>query len=147
MLIIPAIDLRAGRCVRLRQGNYADETVFGDDPAVMAEHWVSQGAERLHLVQYAVLAVLVATALQRQREWERHVCAGGVEGATTGGCRYGALVASLGVILLVGVIEEGLQTLLPDRFGSIRDVTLDLIGGLFGLGCRALWRIGSRAAF
>src|SRR5437867_2877057 len=50
MQIIPAIDLRAGRCVRLRQGNYDDETVFGDDPAAMAKHWVSQGAERLHLV-------------------------------------------------------------------------------------------------
>jgi phosphoribosylformimino-5-aminoimidazole carboxamide ribotide isomerase len=50
MQIIPAIDLRAGRCVRLRQGNYADETVFSEDPAAMAQHWVSQGAERLHLV-------------------------------------------------------------------------------------------------
>jgi phosphoribosylformimino-5-aminoimidazole carboxamide ribotide isomerase len=50
MQIIPAIDLRAGRCVRLRQGNYEEETVFSDDPAAMAEHWVSQGAERLHLV-------------------------------------------------------------------------------------------------
>jgi phosphoribosylformimino-5-aminoimidazole carboxamide ribotide isomerase len=50
MQIIPAIDLRAGRCVRLRQGNYDEETVFGDDPAAMAEHWVALGAERLHLV-------------------------------------------------------------------------------------------------
>jgi phosphoribosylformimino-5-aminoimidazole carboxamide ribotide isomerase len=50
MQIIPAIDLRAGRCVRLRQGNYDDETVFSDDPAAVAEHWVSQGADRLHLV-------------------------------------------------------------------------------------------------
>ncbi|MBI3469414.1 MAG: 1-(5-phosphoribosyl)-5-[(5-phosphoribosylamino)methylideneamino]imidazole-4-carboxamide isomerase [Planctomycetes bacterium] len=50
MLIIPAIDLRGGRCVRLRQGNYDEETVFGDDPAAMAAHWVSLGAGRLHLV-------------------------------------------------------------------------------------------------
>ena len=50
MQIIPAIDLRGGRCVRLRQGNYDDETVFGEDPAAMAAHWVSQGAQRLHLV-------------------------------------------------------------------------------------------------
>jgi phosphoribosylformimino-5-aminoimidazole carboxamide ribotide isomerase len=50
MQIIPAIDLRAGRCVRLRQGKYEDETVFGTDPAAMAEHWAAQGAERLHLV-------------------------------------------------------------------------------------------------
>jgi phosphoribosylformimino-5-aminoimidazole carboxamide ribotide isomerase len=50
MQIIPAIDLRGGRCVRLQQGDYNKETVFGDDPAAMAEHWVGQGAERLHLV-------------------------------------------------------------------------------------------------
>jgi phosphoribosylformimino-5-aminoimidazole carboxamide ribotide isomerase len=46
----PAIDLRGGKCVRLRQGDYGQETVFGDDPAAMARHWVDQGAERLHLV-------------------------------------------------------------------------------------------------
>ena len=46
----PAIDLRGGRCVRLRQGDYGQETVFGDDPAAMARHWVDLGAEYLHLV-------------------------------------------------------------------------------------------------
>ena len=50
MLILPAIDLRGGQCVRLRQGDYAQETVFGDDPAAMARRWVEQGAEYLHLV-------------------------------------------------------------------------------------------------
>lgn len=50
MVIYPAIDLRQGRCVRLRQGDPAAETVFGDDPATMARHWVSQGAEWLHVV-------------------------------------------------------------------------------------------------
>jgi len=50
MLILPAIDLRGGQCVRLRQGDYAQETVFGDDPAAMARRWVSQGASYLHLV-------------------------------------------------------------------------------------------------
>jgi phosphoribosylformimino-5-aminoimidazole carboxamide ribotide isomerase len=48
--IWPAIDLRGGRCVRLRQGDYHQETVFGVDPAAMARHWVDLGAERLHLV-------------------------------------------------------------------------------------------------
>jgi phosphoribosylformimino-5-aminoimidazole carboxamide ribotide isomerase len=48
--IWPAIDLRGGKCVRLKQGDYARETVFGDDPAAMARHWVQQGAKRLHLV-------------------------------------------------------------------------------------------------
>ena len=50
MQVIPAIDLRGGRCVRLRQGDYDQETVFGDDPAAMAAHWESGGAGRIHLV-------------------------------------------------------------------------------------------------
>jgi phosphoribosylformimino-5-aminoimidazole carboxamide ribotide isomerase len=48
--ILPAIDLRGGRCVRLRQGDYSQETVFGDDPAAMARRWVADGAEFLHIV-------------------------------------------------------------------------------------------------
>lgn len=50
MQIYPAIDLRDGKCVRLKQGDYAQETVFGADPAAMAERWVSEGATYLHLV-------------------------------------------------------------------------------------------------
>ena len=50
MQVIPAIDLRGGQCVRLRQGDFDQETVFGDDPAAMAARWESQGAARIHLV-------------------------------------------------------------------------------------------------
>ncbi len=50
MLIYPAIDLRGGQCVRLRQGDYAQETVFGAEPAAMAKRWVAAGASYLHLV-------------------------------------------------------------------------------------------------
>jgi len=50
MKIWPAIDIRGGKCVRLRQGDYAQETVFGDSPKDMALHWAEQGANRLHLV-------------------------------------------------------------------------------------------------
>ncbi|MCH2212375.1 MAG: 1-(5-phosphoribosyl)-5-[(5-phosphoribosylamino)methylideneamino]imidazole-4-carboxamide isomerase [Fuerstiella sp.] len=50
MQIYPAIDIRGGKCVRLRQGNYSDETVFGDDPVDMALRWKSAGSEWLHLV-------------------------------------------------------------------------------------------------
>ncbi len=50
MLMIPAIDLKDGQCVRLRQGRMDDATVFSDDPVAMAAHWVAQGARRLHLV-------------------------------------------------------------------------------------------------
>ena len=50
MLLIPAIDLKDGKCVRLRQGRMDDETVFSDDPVEMASRWVEAGARRLHLV-------------------------------------------------------------------------------------------------
>lgn len=50
MLIIPAIDLKNGQCVRLKQGRMEDATVFGDDPGAMALHWKNQGARRLHVV-------------------------------------------------------------------------------------------------
>lgn len=74
MLIVPAIDIRDGKCVRLLRGDYARETVYGDDPAAMAVRWVEQGASTLHLVdldgarsgrsdnESAVRAILAALA-------------------------------------------------------------------------------------
>jgi len=50
MLLIPAIDLKGGKCVRLRQGNMDDETIFSDDPVAMAGRWAEAGARRLHIV-------------------------------------------------------------------------------------------------
>ena len=50
MLLIPAIDLKDGSCVRLKRGDMNDATVFSEDPAAMARHWVTLGARRLHLV-------------------------------------------------------------------------------------------------
>jgi phosphoribosylformimino-5-aminoimidazole carboxamide ribotide isomerase len=50
MELIPAIDLKDGRCVRLFQGDFAQATVYGDDPAAMARRWAEQGATRLHVV-------------------------------------------------------------------------------------------------
>jgi phosphoribosylformimino-5-aminoimidazole carboxamide ribotide isomerase len=72
----PAIDLRGGKCVRLQQGDYARETVFGDDPATIARQWADQGARHLHLVDLdgaregqpknlvAVAAILKAAKLE-----------------------------------------------------------------------------------
>jgi phosphoribosylformimino-5-aminoimidazole carboxamide ribotide isomerase len=50
MLLIPAIDIKDGHCVRLKQGDMDDATVFSEDPTAMARHWLDQGARRLHLV-------------------------------------------------------------------------------------------------
>ncbi len=50
MLVIPAIDLKDGKCVRLKQGRMDDATTYGDDPVAMAARWVEAGARRLHLV-------------------------------------------------------------------------------------------------
>jgi phosphoribosylformimino-5-aminoimidazole carboxamide ribotide isomerase len=50
VLIIPAIDLKDGRCVRLQQGKMDTATVFSDNPVAMAKHWAAQGAKRLHIV-------------------------------------------------------------------------------------------------
>jgi len=50
MLLIPAIDLKDGKCVRLRQGRMDDDTVFSDDPVAVADRWAAAGARRLHIV-------------------------------------------------------------------------------------------------
>src|SRR5213595_118446 len=50
MLIIPALDIKDGHCVRLKQGKMKDATVFSEDPVGMARHWKAEGARRLHLV-------------------------------------------------------------------------------------------------
>lgn len=50
MQVIPAVDIRGGRCVRLTQGDYARETVFEDDPVIAARRWADLGAERIHVV-------------------------------------------------------------------------------------------------
>lgn len=50
MLLIPAIDIKDGKCVRLRQGRMEDETVYGDDPVEIAARWIDAGARRLHVI-------------------------------------------------------------------------------------------------
>jgi phosphoribosylformimino-5-aminoimidazole carboxamide ribotide isomerase len=50
MLLIPAVDIKSGRCVRLRQGKMDEQTVYSEDPVAMAKHWVDAGAKRLHVI-------------------------------------------------------------------------------------------------
>ena len=66
MLVIPAIDLKDGQCVRLRQGKMEESTVFSDNPIEMAGHWVEQGAQRLHIVD-------LNGALKNNKELKPHV--------------------------------------------------------------------------
>jgi phosphoribosylformimino-5-aminoimidazole carboxamide ribotide isomerase len=68
MLVIPAIDLKAGRCVRLYQGDLNQVTIYSDDPVAMALRWQSEGAERLHVVDLdgAVSGAGVNTAVIEQ---------------------------------------------------------------------------------
>ena len=58
MLIIPAIDLKDGRCVRLKQGDMSTATVFSEDPVAMAKHWAAEGAKRPHVVDHNVEPII-----------------------------------------------------------------------------------------
>jgi phosphoribosylformimino-5-aminoimidazole carboxamide ribotide isomerase len=93
MLIIPAIDLKGGRCVRLLRGEMAAETVYGDDPVAMGRRWVSEGAEYLHVVDLD----------------------GAVSGAPMNGDAIAALCAALPIPIEVGggvrTIERAAQLL------------------------------------
>ncbi|MBI1815554.1 MAG: 1-(5-phosphoribosyl)-5-[(5-phosphoribosylamino)methylideneamino]imidazole-4-carboxamide isomerase [Deltaproteobacteria bacterium] len=93
MLIIPAIDLKGGRCVRLLRGEMAAETVYGDDPIAMGRRWVSEGAEYLHVVDLD----------------------GAVSGAPVNGDAIAALCAALPIPIEVGggvrTVERAAQLL------------------------------------
>ena len=71
MLLIPAIDLKDGKCVRLKQGDMNDSTTFSDDPAAMARRWLDAGARRLHLVDLngAVLYHCGPVMLKEGEKW------------------------------------------------------------------------------
>ena len=65
MLLIPAIDLKDGKCVRLKQGRMEDDTVFSDDPVAVASHWVERGARFFEAVDELTLIVEGASKLVR----------------------------------------------------------------------------------
>jgi phosphoribosylformimino-5-aminoimidazole carboxamide ribotide isomerase len=80
MLIIPAIDLKGGKCVRLYQGEIDKATVYADDPAEMARRWQEEGAKRLHVVDLdgAVSGpmAMLATSRWRSSKTAVRLCAG-----------------------------------------------------------------------
>ena len=84
MVVVPAIDIRGGKCVRLFQGDYARETVFGDNPADMARRWIEEGADALHLVDLdgarsgrsenlAAVTAVMAEAMKLRAEMGRSI--------------------------------------------------------------------------
>lgn len=103
MLILPAIDLRGGKCVRLWQGDYAQETVYGDDPVAMGRRWVDEGATFLHVVDLD----------------------GALHGETVNGTAIAGLCSSLSVPIQVG---GGVRTV--ERAGALLGLGVDRV--IFG---------------
>ncbi|MGC9333434.1 MAG: 1-(5-phosphoribosyl)-5-[(5-phosphoribosylamino)methylideneamino]imidazole-4-carboxamide isomerase [Anaerolineae bacterium] len=141
MIVFPAIDLRRGRCVRLRQGRAEEETVYGDDPAAVARRWVRQGAEWLHVVNldgaFGEPESSAGTPLNLQRLAEICEAVPGTPVQFGGGVRsvadveralaLGATRVILGTVALVepAVVTEAIQ-----RVGAERIVVgIDARGG------------------
>lgn len=126
MIVFPAIDLRRGKCVRLCQGRPEAETVFSDDPVAMAEHWASEGAEWLHVVN---LDGAFGQASYNLRVVEEITAAVGIPVQFGGGLRTmadieGALELGLARVILgtVAVEEPSLVAEAVQRFGAGRIV-------------------------
>lgn len=132
--VIPAVDILGGRCVRLRQGDYADETVYSDDPVEVARSWAAQGAPRLHVVDLdgaklgapANQAVLAAICQAVEVPVE---VSGGIRtlGAVAAALAYGAVRVQLGSI---AVRDPALTREAIDRFGDAIVVSVDARDGL-----------------
>ena len=96
--VIPAIDLRGGRCVRLLQGDFDAETTYGDDPVAMAKRWESEGGQRLHVVD--------------------------LDGAARGQRAHGSVIAEICAALSIPVqVGGGLRDL--DAVASVLDAGAD----------------------
>ena len=107
MQIWPAIDLRGGKCVRLRQGDYGRETIYGDDPAEMARRWVREGAKYLHLVD---LDAAKGGSSANQGALRGIVTAAGIPCELGGGIRSDAAIERT-----VGDIDPSFANTLPAR--------------------------------
>ncbi len=133
MLVIPAIDLKGGRCVRLRQGRMDRATVYGDDPAAMARRWAGLGAPRIHVVDLdgafagrpenrgAIRAICRAVDVPVQ-------VGGGVRDEATA-ARLFADGADYVIVGTAAVEDPGLVSRLADRFPGRILVGIDARGG------------------
>lgn len=138
MEIIPAIDLRGGNCVRLYQGDYAQETVFSDDPLAVAKQWQAEGGQRLHIVDLdgahsgnpANLAAI--TAITRALTIPVQV-GGGIRSVATAAALFDAGAARI-VVGTAAVADPELVATLCSRFGSARVVVaLDARDGMVAI--------------
>lgn len=138
MEIIPAIDLRGGNCVRLYQGDYAQETVFSANPLAVAERWQAEGAQRLHIVDLdgahsgnpANLAAI--TAITRRLHIPVQV-GGGIRSVDTAAALLDAGAARI-VVGTAAVANPDLVAGLCQRFGGERVVVaLDARDGLVAI--------------
>lgn len=124
MEIIPAIDLRGGNCVRLYQGDYAQETIFSDDPVGVAERWQAEGGQRLHIVDLdgaysgnpANLAAIAAIA--RRLDIPVQV-GGGIRSADTAAGLFDAGAARI-IVGTAAATNPALVAELCRRFGPER---------------------------
>ena len=138
MEIIPAIDLRGGNCVRLYQGDYAQETVFSANPLAVAERWQAEGAQRLHIVDLdgahsgnpANLTAI--TAITRRLDIPVQV-GGGIRSVDTAAGLLDAGAARI-VVGTAAVANPDLVAGLCQRFGGERVVAaLDARDGLVAI--------------
>ena len=138
MEIIPAIDLRGGNCVRLYQGDYAQETVFSDDPLAVALRWQGEGGQRLHIVDLdgahsgnpdnlaAITAITRALTIPVQ-------VGGGIRSVDTAAALFDAGAARV-VIGTAAVADPELVAELCQRFGSEQVVVaLDARDGMVAI--------------
>lgn len=131
--VIPAIDLRGGKCVRLFQGDFARETVYGDDPAAMARRWRGEGAGRLHVVDLEGARTGIQVNLASVRAIAE---AAGVPVQAGGGARSLEAVAALidaGVSRVVmgtaAVEDEGFVAEAVGRYGDAIVIGVDARDG------------------
>ncbi|MBZ2171294.1 1-(5-phosphoribosyl)-5-[(5-phosphoribosylamino)methylideneamino]imidazole-4-carboxamide isomerase [Nitratidesulfovibrio sp. SRB-5] len=133
MILFPAVDIKDGRCVRLRQGRADAETVFSDDPAAMARHWQDQGAKWLHVIDLDG----AFSGMPANFELIRRICAdlsvpvqlgGGIRDEATAKAYLDAGVERL-IIGTVALEEPDLYARLCATFPGRIGVSLDAEGG------------------
>lgn len=119
MEIWPAIDIRGGQCVRLRQGDYGQETVYGSSPAAMAERWFQKGAKRLHLVDLDGAKEGSSVNFEAIRELVEKVALHGVKCELGGGVRSQETIETLLSLGLTRLVVGTLALKDPDWFAQM----------------------------